>query len=158
MFYQILDEGVLKDSKGDTIYFDNVLIIMTSNIGFNSNSIGFNKDNKVNTNLKECFSIPFIKIKDNIIEFNYLNYDNIKEIVKIRLNKLKNKYIKKGINIKINNDVVEEIINMSNYKEFGARKIDKIIKNELESIIINEILNNKKIINIKKLKKEKVIN
>ena len=42
--------------------------------------------------------------------------------------------------------------------EFGARKIDKIIKNDIESIIINEIIDNKKIINIKKIKKEKVIN
>lgn len=157
LFYQILDEGILKDSKGDTIYFDNAIIIMTSNIGFNTNNIGFNKNGKVNIDLKERFSLPFINRIDNILEFNYLNYDNIKEIIKLKLNKLKNKYSKKGINLKINGAVIEEIINISNYKEFGARKIDKIIKNELENIIINEILDNKKIINIKKIKKEKVI-
>ena len=43
----------------------------------------------------------------------------------------------------------------SNYKEFGARKIDKIIKNNLENIIINNILENKEIITVKTLKKEK---
>ena len=131
---------------------------MTSNIGFNSNSIGFNSKGKVNIDLKESFSLPFINRIDNVIEFNYLSYDNIKEIVKIKLNKLKNKYNKKGISFKINNSVVEEIIDMSNYKEFGARKIDKIIKNDIESIIINEILENKNEINIKKIKKEKVKN
>jgi len=158
LLYQVLDEGILKDSKGDTIYFDNVIIIMTSNIGFNNKSIGFNTSGKVNIDLKEYFSIPFINRIDNIIEFNYLNYEHIKQIIKLKLNKLKIKYNKKGITLKINNNVIEEIINMSNYKEYGARKIDKIIKNDIESIIINDILDNKNIINIKKIKKEKVIN
>jgi len=158
LLYQVLDEGSLKDSKGDTIYFDNTIIIMTSNIGFNNNSIGFNKNGKVNIDLKEFFNIPFINRIDNVIEFNYLNYDNIKEIIKTKLNKLRNKYSKKGITLKINNSVIEDIISLSNYKEFGARKIDKIIKNDIESIIINEILDNKKIVNIKKIEKEKVIN
>ena len=158
LFYQILDEGNLKDSKGDCIYFDNTIIIMTSNIGFNKSSIGFNQNGKASADLKEYFSIPFMNRIDNILEFNYLDYDNIKEIVKIKLNKLRNKYNKKGITIKISNNITEEIINKSNYKEYGARKIDKIIKNDIESIIINEIIDNKKIINIKKTKKEKVIN
>ena len=158
LFYQILDEGNIKDSKGDTIYFDNSIIIMTSNIGFNKSSIGFSQNGKVNADLKEYFSIPFINRIDNILEFNYLSYDNIKEIVKIKLNKLKNKYNKKGIITKINNAIIQDIIDKSNYREFGARKIDKIIKNDIESIIINEIIDGKKIINIKKIQKEKVIN
>ena len=131
---------------------------MTSNIGFNKSSIGFNQNGKANVDLKEYFSIPFINRIDNILEFNYLSYDHIKEIVKIKLNKLKNKYNKKGITIKITNSITQEIINKSNYREFGARRIDKIIKNDLETIIINEIIDNKKVINIKKIKKEKVIN
>jgi len=158
LFYQILDEGVLKDSKGDTIYFDNTIIIMTSNIGFNNNNIGFNNSNKVNIDLKEYFSLPFINRIDNIIKFNYLTYEDMKKIIKIKLNKLRDKYNKKGIILKFSNTLIDEIINLSNYKEFGARKIDKIIKNQIESIIINQILDNKKIINIKKFEKEKVIN
>ena len=158
LFYQILDEGSLKDSKGDTIYFDNTIIIMTSNIGFNKSSIGFNQCGKRDVDLKEYFSIPFINRIDNILEFNYLSYDDIKEIVKIKLNKIKNKYNKKDITIKINNSIIKDVIDKSNYREFGARKIDKIIKNDIESIIINEIIDNKKIINIKKIEKEKVIN
>ena len=158
LFYQVLDEGKLKDSKGETIYFDNSIIIMTSNIGFNNSSIGFNSNGKVNIDLKEYFSLPFINRIDNILEFNYLNYDNTKKIIKIKINKLKNKYNKKGIVLKISNNVIDEIIDLSNYKEFGARKVDKIIKNDIEPIIINEILDNKKEINIKKIKKEKVKN
>jgi len=154
LFYQILDEGKLKDSKGEDIYFNNCMIIMTSNIGFNNNSIGFNNKNKVNNELKESFSIPFINRIDNILPFEYLTHDNIKDIINNKIKKLKNKYKKKGINVKINSNVIEEVIENSNYKDFGARKIDKIIKNEIEMIIINEILDNKDVVNIKTIKKE----
>lgn len=154
LFYQILDEGKLKDSKGEDIYFNNSIIIMTSNIGFNNNSIGFNNKNKVNNELKEVFSIPFINRIDNLLTFDYLTYDNIKEIVNNDIKKLKNKYSKKNISLKINSKVIEEIIEESNYKEFGARRIDKIIKNSLENIIINNILDDKQNINIKSIKKE----
>ncbi len=154
LFYQILDEGKLKDSKGEDIYFNNCMIIMTSNVGFNNNSIGFNNKNKVSNELKETLSIPFINRIDNVLTFDYLTYDNIKQIVNNKIKKLKNKYKKKDIKLKINNTVIEEIIEKSNYKEYGARKIDKIIKNDLEMIIINSILDNKENINIKTIKKE----
>ncbi|MBQ9072566.1 MAG: ATP-dependent Clp protease ATP-binding subunit [Bacilli bacterium] len=158
LLYQILDEGKLKDSKGEEIYFNNSIIIMTSNVGFNSNSIGFNNSNKVNNELKEIFSIPLINRIDNILTFDYLNEENIEKIVNNQLSKLKKKYKNKGITVKISNNVKKDIIELSNYKEFGARRIDKIIKNDIDSMIINEILNDKKIINIKNIKKEKVIN
>ena len=158
LFYQILDEGKLKDSKGDIIYFNNCIIIMTSNVGYMSKNIGFSKDVKSQGELKEFFSIPFVNRIDNILNFNYLNYNSIKNIIKIRLSKIKAKYKNKGVIIKVNSSVIDSLIKKSNYEEFGARKIDKLIKNEIEPIIINEILNNKKIINIKNIEKEKVIN
>jgi len=154
LFYQILDEGKLKDSKGEDIYFNNAMIIMTSNIGFNNNSIGFNNKNKVSNELKETLSIPFINRIDNVLTFEYLTLDNIKQIVEGQIKKLKNKYKKKDIKLKINNTVIEEIIEKSNYKEYGARKVNKIIKNDLEMLIINSILDNKDNINIKTIKKE----
>ena len=154
LFYQILDEGKLKDSKGEDIYFNNSMIIMTSNVGFNNNSIGFNNKNKVSNELKETLSIPFINRIDNVLTFEYLTHDNIKQIVEDQIRKLKNKYKKKDIKLKINNTVIEEIIEKSNYKEYGARKVNKIIKNDLEMIIINSILDNKDNINIKTIKKE----
>ena len=154
LFYQILDEGKLKDSKGEDIYFNSCMIIMTSNVGFNNNSIGFNNKNKVSNELKETLSIPFINRIDNVLTFEYLTHDNIKQIVEDQIKKLKNKYKKKDIKLKINNTVIEEIIEKSNYKEYGARKIDKIIKNDLEMIIINSIPENKDNINIKTIKKE----
>jgi len=158
LFYQILDEGKLRDSSGEYIYFDNSIIIMTSNVGFEGNNIGFNSSNKTNLKLKEYFNVSFINRIDSVFEFNYLSNENIKEIVKFKLNKLKTKYKRKNIRVKIKNEIIDEIIKLSNYSEFGARKIDKIIKNEIENIIINNILNNEKEIYITKIEKEKVIN
>ena len=156
LLYQILDTGVLKDSKGENIYFSNSIIIMTSNIGFTINNIGFSK---LNTgNIKDYFDIPFINRIDSIIKFKNLNYDNVKNIVLKSTNKLIKQYKNKGINIEISNNVIDEVIKLSDYENFGARKIYKLVKNDLDSLIINEILDNKKYIKIKKLKKEKVIN
>jgi len=61
---------------------------------------------------------------------------------------LKNKYKKKDINIKISKNVIDEIVNLSNYNEFGARKLDKIIKDKIESKIIDNIIDDNKNITI----------
>lgn len=151
LFYQILDEGKIKDSCGKVVRFDNVTIIMTSNIGFNDIHVGFNKNNNYAiSKLKEYFDISFVNRIDSIIEFNNLSLDNIKYLINKKINKLKNKYNK--LKIKINNNVIDEIIELSNYNEYGARKLDKIIKNNIENIIIDELIENKKNIEIKSIK------
>lgn len=150
LLFQIFDEGKIKDSKGVEVRFDNVIVIMTSNIGFNDNTIGFSNDKKkiIEDKLKEYFSIPFINRIDNIIMFNRLNKDDITEIVNKKLIKLKNKYKKKNINIKINKKVIDELATQCNFKDFGARKIDKIIKNLIENQVIEEVIDGKTSINI----------
>ena len=157
LFFQIFDTGKIKDSKGEDIYFNNAVIIMTSNIGYNNGDIGFKKNINNNRKLKEVFSIPFINRIDNIIEFDYLNEFDIEKIIKNKLNKLRKKYNKKSINIKISSEVIEEIKDFCDYHDFGARKIDKIIKNKVEDIIISEIINEKSNIFVKNIKKEKAI-
>ena len=66
------------------------------------------------------------------------------------------KYYKKGIKIKIDNNVIDEILKLTNYEEFGARKIDKIINDKLETSIIDMIIDSKKDINIKTINDKKV--
>ncbi len=148
LLFQILDNGKIKDSKGVDVYFDNVVLIMTSNVGFDEINVGFNKNINSATKLKEYFSIPFINRIDNIISFNNLKEEDIRKLAKNKIDKLILKYSKK-IKVKIDDNILEEIIRLSNYKEFGARKIDKIIKNKLESIIVDKIIANKKSVNIK---------
>ena len=148
LLYQILDEGEIKDAKGNTIKFNNNLIIMTTNVGYENNSVGFNieHENQILSSLKSEFKVAFINRIDGIINFNKLTEENIKKIIKNELLKLKNKYSKYKINI--SNNVIKEVISLSNYEEFGARKINKIIVSNIENIIIDNILDNKKEINI----------
>ncbi len=148
LLFQILDNGKIKDAKGVDVYFNNVVIIMTSNIGFDEINVGFNKNINSTTKLKEYFSIPFINRIDNIISFNNLEEEDIKKLAKNKIDKLILKYHKK-IKIRVDDNIIEEIVRLSNYKEFGARKIDKIIKNKLESMIVDKIIANRKSVNIK---------
>ena len=153
LFFQILDNGKIKDSKGNYVKFNNITIIMTSNIGFEEKSIGFSKnENKITTKLKEHFSIPFINRIDNIIVFNELTKQDIEQLIENKIFNIKRKYLKE-ITLKIDEKVINEIIEESNYKEFGARKIDKIIKDKIENQIIDKIIENEKTIDIKELSK-----
>ena len=151
LFLQILDEGKVKNSKGKVIRFDNVVIIMTSNVGFHEINVGFNNSNSKISRLNDNFSIPFMNRVDKVICFNFLNEDNILKIIRMQLRDFKNKYSDK-IKIKISKDVENEILSLSNYEEYGARKISKIIKDRLESFVIDEIIDGKTEVYIKNLK------
>ena len=148
LFYQILEDGKIKNSNGEYIYFNNALIIMTSNEGYLDASIGFNKNKK---NIKDSFSIPFINRIDSVIYFKSLDEESIKKIVHSRINILKKKYKDRGIYIKINNTIIDDIVEKSNYKDYGARKIDKIIKDDIENIIIDNIIDGNTNIDIKSM-------
>ena len=140
LLYQILEDGTITDAKNNFINFKNNIIIMTTNIGKNKNSIGFNTNEKeINQELKDNFNIAFLNRIDDIITFNSLNKQNITTIINRKIDTLKDKF--KEANITISNSVLEEIINESHYTDFGARKIDKIIKNHLENIIIDNLIN-----------------
>lgn len=154
LFYQILDEGCIKDSKGVNIRFDNCIILLTSNVGFEENVVGFNNSNskKAMSALKGEFKKAFINRIDNIIVFNDLTENDITFIVEKKIKKLKEKY--KNIKIQVSKSVINDIVELSEYKDFGARKLDKIISNKLESIIIDSIIDNNSSIKINKLKLE----
>ena len=157
LFYQILDDGLIKDSKGNSIKFNNNIIIMTSNIGYEKNNVGFNNkpESTVLNELKNELSLPFVNRIDNIILFNHLTEENIRNIIKNKIYVLKKKYA--NVTIKIGKNVVNEIVELSNYYDFGARKVDKIIKSKLENVIIDSILDNKSTVFITSLKKKQSI-
>lgn len=148
LFYQILDEGKIKDNQGNVIRFDHITIIMTSNVGFEEIKVGFNqnKEDEVISSLKNVFPPSFINRIDNIITFNNLNKDNLIDIINNRIDYIKNKY--NNITINIDNSVLEEVINKCNYHEFGARKVNKVLSNIVENKVVDAIINEKDSITI----------
>ena len=149
LLFQILDDSKAKDSKGKEISFKNVIIIMTSNIGSEIFDVGFvRNENKKAEISREYFSKPLINRIDDTIFFNPLNLRDIEKIVSEKMRKLKSKYAKKGINFIYNENNIKNIIEKTEYEDFGARKIDKIIRDDIENYIIEEYLNGKTKINI----------
>lgn len=148
LFLQVLEDSKIKDAKGNNILFNNVIIIMTSNVGFDTDVIGFTKEENNLKKEKEYFSIPFLNRIDSIISFNKLDYDSIYKIIEIKMNKLKEKYKLKDVDIKYNKETIRKLEKLINYNDFGARKIDKVVSDKLENYIIDHIINNEDKINI----------
>jgi ATP-dependent Clp protease ATP-binding subunit ClpC len=152
LFFQILDESYIRDSNDKVIRFDNVLIIMTTNIGFNKNTVGFNNDDeeKILSKLKRNLGPEFINRIYKYIAFNKLSKKEIAKIINNRIKILKQRF--NTIDIKIDNNVIDELSELSNYIDFGARKIDKIIEDKIEGIIIDKTMCGEKEVVIKTVK------
>lgn len=152
LFFQILDEAYIKDANEKTVRFDNALIIMTTNIGFNKNTVGFNneEEDKILSKLKRNLSPEFVNRIYKFIVFNKLSKKEISKIINNNIKNIKKRF--NNINIKIDNNVIEELIDLSNYKDFGARKIEKIIEDKVEGIIIDKIMQGEKDVEIKTIK------
>lgn len=146
LFLQILDEGRIKDSAGNVIRFDHNIIIMTSNLGFDKKQIGFNSDdnNQLFDKLKNFYSAEVINRIDDVIIFNRMSRDTVEKIVLNKLKIIKTKYKDKGIKLSFDKSVIDEIINESQYEEFGARRLERIIKSKIDNIIIDNLIQGNK--------------
>jgi ATP-dependent Clp protease ATP-binding subunit ClpC len=153
---QIMDEGHLTDSFGRKVNFTNTIIIMTSNVGAKKvsdfgNGLGFVtssselqkdevKKSIVKQSLKQQFTPEFLNRIDDIILFNSLNNDDIKNIIDIELNKLVKRLSEKNYTISFDKSVNDQIINLNTMEEYGARPIRRIIQNLCEDFLSDEIL------------------
>lgn len=154
IFLQVLDEGFLTDNSGMHVDFSNVIVIFTSNVGAKAASefgrgIGFNENESENTKrillkqLKGKFPPEFLNRIDDIIYFNSLTDDNLKDIIKIELDKLESNVNSIGHDIEYDDCVVEYILEIvKSEKEFGARPIMRAIQDEIEDKITEAILDN----------------
>ena len=155
LFYQILEEGEIKNSKGVNIKFNNTVIVMTTNIGFEKGTIGFNKinDNNIYTSLKERFNISFINRIDNVLVFNRLTKENVGDITIKKLNDIIKKY--SNIEIGYSENLINEIVERCNYFDYGARRIDKLIDSGVNNLIVDAIINKESSVYINCLNNEK---
>lgn len=145
LFLQALDEGFMNDSVGRKIYFDHTIIIMTSNIGFGKEALGFCEDtSSVYSKLKEFLSIEFINRIDQVLVFKSLQEESIRKIIQNQLRDAKKVFFDRGIHLSIQKKVSDEILELSEYSLFGARKIRQIITSKLDAMVIQELLQGKK--------------
>lgn len=154
IFLQLFDEGRLTDSSGQIVNFKNVIVLMTSNIGARKaaelgNGVGFvnnedsNKKSIIDKELKKKFTPEFLNRLDQIIYFNNLSNDNLKNIVKLEINKFNNRLNNINYNIVYSDDVVDYIhVEAVKKKEFGARPIIRLIQDNIEDKITDLMLEN----------------
>ena len=143
---QVLDDGKLTDSQGNTVSFANTIIIMTSNAGsnLNTNSIGFGKQtvdkNKIEDSLKDVFRPEFLNRIDEIIVFNSLNKDELLQIVDLMLKDTVKALKAKDISFEISNSAKQFILDKGTNIKFGARPLRRAIQRYLEDEISEKIL------------------
>lgn len=143
---QILDKGILTDSLGRRVNFKNTIIIMTSNLCPNSLSndkLIFNKNN-IQTELLSFFSIEMLNRIDNIIKFNDLDKNIMEKIAETELDNLI-KSVEKTLEIKFkySKDVIKKITNESFNQSYGARNLQRYIKNNIKTLIAKDLILNK---------------
>ena len=153
---QILDDGRLTDSQGRTVDFKNTVIIMTSNIGAKlltekHSSLGFtdeNSENKETENtkelvlgeLKKAFRPEFINRIDDIIVFDRLSKDEIKEIAVKMLAGLKKRLSDMEIEIEFTDEAVSAIADKGFDEVYGARPLRRAITSDIEDPLSEKML------------------
>ena len=143
---QVLDDGRLTDSQGNTISFENTIIIMTSNAGsnLNTNSIGFG-GNQVNNNaimnaLKDTFRPEFLNRVDEIVVFKQLSNDELVKIVDLMLNDTRKALIDKDITLEISIEAKKFLLEKGTDIKYGARPLRRAIQRYLEDELSDMIL------------------
>lgn len=161
MLLQILEDGRLTDSQGRTVDFKNTIIIMTSNVGARlitekQSSLGFNSENEnaeesekkdikelVTGELRKVFRPEFLNRVDDIIVFNKLNKDEIKQIAVKMLKTLENRLDKMNIKISFTDSAISEIADKGFDENYGARPLRRAIQNEIEDPLSEQMLEGK---------------
>lgn len=143
---QVLDDGKLTDSQGNTVSFENTIIIMTSNAGsnLNNNSIGFGKQtvdsNKILDSLKETFRPEFLNRIDEIVVFDSLTKDELIQIIDLMLEDTKKALSEKNITIEVSKKAKEYLLNKGTDLKYGARPLRRAIQRYIEDELSEKIL------------------
>ena len=144
---QVLDDGKLTDAQGNTVNFENTIIIMTSNAGsnLNNNSIGFgnqtlmNKD-KILGALKDLFRPEFLNRVDEVIVFNSLTEAELLQIVDLLLAKTQEALKNKEIYLNLNDEAKKYIAAKGTDLKYGARPLRRAIQKLVEDEIAEMVL------------------
>lgn len=143
---QVLDDGRITDSLGKTIDFKNTIIIMTSNIGSEYLMSTENElvDEKViEGELRKFFRPEFLNRIDNVIRFNPLSKDIIREIIEKTLSELKDRvYENNEYIINFTEESIKKIADEGYIREYGARPLKRYIEKNIETVIARAIVSN----------------
>ena len=147
---QVLDDGRLTDGQGRTVDFSNTLLIMTSNVGAehypSDKPVSDSIKNKINDEVNKSFRPEFLNRIDDILIFNSLNQDHLKEIVELQIEEMNDLLVSQDLVLNINDKAKEWLLKKGFDSKFGARPmrrtLEKYIQNPLSEMIIQEKIKN----------------
>ena len=144
---QILDDGKLTDAQGNSVSFENTIIIMTSNAGsnLNTNSIGFGNEaiansNKIMDSLKDTFRPEFLNRVDEIVVFDSLNKEELLQITDLMLEDTQKALSDKNIGMKLSKDAKLLLLEKGTDLKYGARPLRRAIQRYIEDVLSEMIL------------------
>ncbi len=147
IFLQILDDGRLTDNKGKTVDFKNTLIIMTSNIGSHllleqqrNENDAIDVNEAVLNIMRSRFKPEFLNRVDGIIMFKPLEKEEIKNIIDIFLDDLRNRLADRDIELNITDGAKDYIVEVGYDPVYGARPLKRYINNSIETQIAKKIV------------------
>lgn len=144
---QVMDYGVLTDSKGRKAHFKNVILIMTSNAGAqyaSQASVGFASTATAGSamlkQVKHTFKPEFINRLNEIVVFNDMDEQMAKLILGKKLRELNAKLAAKSVSITLTEEAHQHLLKSGYSKEYGAREMDRVIQQQLKTMLMREIL------------------
>jgi ATP-dependent Clp protease ATP-binding subunit ClpC len=160
LLLQIMEDGILTDGKGRQVDFKNTIIVMTSNIGADkltekAGPIGFDisKDELAQAErdyeqakemileeMKDYFRPEFLNRIDSTIIFNALTHDDVKEIVKLHIDRLQTRIDDKGLKIDLTKAGLDRLAELSFNPEFGARPVRRALQEHVEDTLTQKLL------------------
>ena len=150
---QVLDDGRLTDNKGRVVNFKNTIIIMTSNMGSDIIQENFEKVNENNIDtvvektrdqvinlLKQTIRPEFLNRIDEIIMFQPLMKNEIRGIIRIQLEQLKNMVVQSGIQLEFSDYLIDFLADNGYDPQFGARPLKRLIQKEIVNKLSKKLL------------------
>ena len=151
---QVMDNAELTDNSGNKADFQNVILVMTSNLGATEASVmGFAKDDNLNENkaISKFFAPEFRNRLDSIVSFESLSIDVVSKVVAKFISDLEEQLSDKNIKINITTKAKKELASIGYDKAMGARPLNRVISDKIKNVLTDEIL-------FGKLKKGGIVN
>jgi ATP-dependent Clp protease ATP-binding subunit ClpB len=149
VFLQILDDGRLTDGQGRTVDFKNTIVIMTSNIG-SYRILDYRGDTSsadfavmratVLDELRQNFRPEFLNRIDEIVVFHALSEDELKQIVEIQLDRVRERLRDRRISLEITDDAKTHLVQAGYEPAYGARPLKRAIQREIETPLGRKII------------------
>lgn len=146
---QIMDDGILTDGQGRKVDFKNTVIIMTSNVGSSyildavadkDGSLPESAKNAINADLRAHFKPEFLNRIDDIIIFNALTLDQVKQIVQLQVANLNKRLEKQGVYVKLSKKALDNMATTAYDPTFGARPLKRMIVEKIENPLARAII------------------